>query len=94
MRLVLTQGLLLTVLSMMKGLGFWLLFGQQHLLDLLVAHVFLLGCLVIRLVILKVGRSAHVVAKLSHICWVGRVLLTQVLNVLLEDGVSAESLPG
>ena len=50
----------------MKALAFWLLFAQ-HLLDLLVAHVFLLGCLVIGLIVLKVGRCAHVGAKLSHI---------------------------
>jgi hypothetical protein len=93
MRLVLTHGLLLTVLSMMDDLGFWFVLGQ-HLLDLLVAHVFLLSCLVICLIILKVGRGAHVVTKLSNICVVGRVLLTQVLNMLFKDGFSAEPLSG
>jgi hypothetical protein len=93
MRLILTDGLLLTVLSMMDDLGFWFVLGQ-HLLDLLVAHVFLLSCLVICLIILKVGRCAHIVAKLSNVCMLGRVLLTQVLYMLFKDGLSAQSLSG
>ena len=93
MHLVLTHGLLQTVLSMMDDLGFWFMLGQ-HVLDLLVAHVFLLSCLVICFIVLKVGRGAHVVAKLSNICVVGRVLLTQVLNMLFKDGLSAEPFSG
>ena len=79
----------------MEDLGFGLLFGQQHLLDLMIVHVYLLGCcLVICLIILKVGRGAHVVTKLSNMCVAGRVLLNQVLNMLFKDGLSAEPLSG
>ncbi len=78
---------------MMEDLDFRFLFGQ-HLLDLLIVHVFLLGCLVICLIVLKVGRGAQIVSKLSDICVVDRVLLTQVLNMLFKDGLSAEPLSG